>query len=146
MESEHATKSAESDNDAVISSESVSVEQKRKASTRRPSPPPPSPLKRTIFFVFTGFLFWFLVAKLFGLGQQKEPEIVYAQRYSKEYKFRPAASPIITETLKDGRIRLRGTYPTPTSTSKDIELKDKGKGRKKRRSKSRKLKKPQTTR
>ncbi len=80
MESEHATKLAESDNDAVISSESVSVEQKRKASMHRPSPPPPSPLKRTIFFVFTGFLFWFFVAKLFGLGQQKEPEIVYAQR------------------------------------------------------------------
>ena len=29
-------------------------------------------------------------------------------RYSKEYKFRPAASPIITERLKDGRVRLRG--------------------------------------
>ncbi|KAG9218264.1 hypothetical protein CCMSSC00406_0005945 [Pleurotus cornucopiae] len=145
MESEHDTKSAEGDSNVVTDSESVSVEQKRKAS-RRPSPPPPSPLKRTIFFVFTGFLFWFLVAKLFGLGQQKEPEIVYAQRYSKEYKFRPAASPIITETLKDGRIRLRGTYPTPTPTSKDIELKDRRKGRKKRRSKSRKLKKPQTTR
>jgi hypothetical protein len=36
------------------------------------------------------------------------------QRYSKEFKFRPAASPIITETLKDGRIRLRGALPEPT--------------------------------
>ena len=78
---EHDTKSAEGDSNVVTSTESVSVEQKRKAS-RRPSPPPPSPLKRTIFFVFTGFLFWFLLAKLFGLGQQKEPEIVYAQRYA----------------------------------------------------------------
>ena len=29
-------------------------------------------------------------------------------RYSDEYKYRPAASPVITEYLKDGRIRLRG--------------------------------------
>jgi len=38
-------------------------------------------------------------------------------RYSKEHKFRPAASPVITETLKDGRTRLRGSYPTPTTTA-----------------------------
>jgi hypothetical protein len=31
-------------------------------------------------------------------------------RYSKEHKFRPAASPIITERLKDGRVRLRGAH------------------------------------
>ena len=37
-------------------------------------------------------------------------------RYSKEHKFRPAASPVITETLKDGRTRLRGSYATPTTT------------------------------
>ncbi len=36
-------------------------------------------------------------------------------RYSKEHKYRPAASPIITETLRDGRIRLRGAIP-PTAT------------------------------
>lgn len=28
--------------------------------------------------------------------------------YSDEFKYRPAASPVITEHLKDGRIRLRG--------------------------------------
>lgn len=77
MASEHDTRSAEGDSNVVTNTESVSVQQKRKA-LRRPSPPPP--LKRTIFFVFTGFLFWFLLAKLFGLGQQKQPEIVYAQR------------------------------------------------------------------
>lgn len=32
-------------------------------------------------------------------------------RYSDEYKYRPAASPVITETLPDGRIRLRGASP-----------------------------------
>jgi hypothetical protein len=29
-------------------------------------------------------------------------------RYSEEYKYRPASSPVITEYLKDGRMRLRG--------------------------------------
>lgn len=29
-------------------------------------------------------------------------------RYSDEFRYRPAASPVITEYLKDGRIRLRG--------------------------------------
>lgn len=32
-------------------------------------------------------------------------------RYSDEFKYRPAASPVITETLKDGRIRIRGANP-----------------------------------
>jgi len=31
--------------------------------------------------------------------------------YSEEHKYRPAASPVITEYLKDGRIRLRGASP-----------------------------------
>lgn len=31
-------------------------------------------------------------------------------RYSKDYKYRPAASPVITERLKDGVVRLRGAY------------------------------------
>ena len=34
------------------------------------------------------------------------------ERYSKEHKFRPAASPIITEILSDGRTRIRGAQPT----------------------------------
>jgi len=46
-------------------------------------------------------------------------------RYSKEYKFRPAASPIITETLKDGRVRLRGALPTPTETTTPVVTKKK---------------------
>ncbi|WVQ73048.1 hypothetical protein IAR50_002611 [Cryptococcus sp. DSM 104548] len=41
-------------------------------------------------------------------GMNKKPQIIYASRYSDEYKYRPAASPVITEYLKDGRIRLRG--------------------------------------
>jgi hypothetical protein len=32
-------------------------------------------------------------------------------RYSEEFKYRPAESPVITEYLKDGRMRLRGASP-----------------------------------
>ncbi|KAF9068667.1 hypothetical protein BDP27DRAFT_1448196 [Rhodocollybia butyracea] len=79
--------------------------------------PTPSPLKRVLLLLFIGFLFWFA----FVLGRarilrSKKPEIVYANRYSAEHKFRPAASPIITETLKDGRLRIRGAGPTGTPT------------------------------
>jgi hypothetical protein len=38
------------------------------------------------------------------------------RRYSKEFKYRPAASPIVTETLKDGRVRVRGAAPTSGAT------------------------------
>ncbi|KAJ7064041.1 hypothetical protein C8F01DRAFT_1367463 [Mycena amicta] len=41
-----------------------------------------------------------------------KPKVVYANRYSNDFKFRPAASPVITETLKDGRTRVRGAAPT----------------------------------
>ncbi|RXW15152.1 hypothetical protein EST38_g10701 [Candolleomyces aberdarensis] len=56
--------------------------------------------------------------------------------YSKEHKYRPAASPVITETLKDGRIRLRGATPppetpTPTPTKKARRTRRKG-GRKRK--------------
>jgi hypothetical protein len=51
-----------------------------------------------------------------------KPQVIYATRlvppsermlsangrYSEEFKYRPAASPVITETLKDGRLRIRG--------------------------------------
>ncbi|KIK63586.1 hypothetical protein GYMLUDRAFT_71725 [Collybiopsis luxurians FD-317 M1] len=79
--------------------------------------PTPSPFKRILLLLFIGFLFWFA----FSLGRArinraKKPQIVYANRYSAEHKFRPAASPIITETLKDGRLRIRGAGPTASST------------------------------
>ena len=52
-------------------------------------------------------------------------------RYSKEHKFRPAASPIVTHTLKDGRIRIHGAGPTasPTAAPTPKVKKTKGKGR-----------------
>lgn len=38
--------------------------------------------------------------------------IQYPQfRYSPEFKYRPAASPVVREKLKDGRTRIRGGRP-----------------------------------
>lgn len=59
--------------------------------------------------------------------------IIY--RYSDEHKFRPAASPIITETMKDGRLKVRGAgptssaipTPTPTPTPKKVKKRRTGK-------------------
>lgn len=61
-------------------------------------------------------------------------------RYSEEFKFRPAASPIITETLRDGRTRLRGAEPTTRAMALAHETPQarNKKGKKKRGSKSRK--------
>jgi hypothetical protein len=42
---------------------------------------------------------------------------MFCDRYSKEHRFRPAASPIITQTLKDGRIRIHGAVPSATATA-----------------------------
>ncbi|TXT05931.1 hypothetical protein VHUM_03692 [Vanrija humicola] len=52
-----------------------------------------------------------LAVRLGGVGGKKEPEVIYATRYSDEFKYRPASSPVITEHLKDGRIRIRGASP-----------------------------------
>ncbi|KAF7312862.1 hypothetical protein MKEN_00970500 [Mycena kentingensis (nom. inval.)] len=58
-----------------------------------------------------------------------KPQVVYANRYSKEHKFRPAASPIITETLKDGRTRLRGAAPTTQVITPKETVAPKAKGK-----------------
>ncbi|KAF8837989.1 hypothetical protein BDN67DRAFT_972198 [Paxillus ammoniavirescens] len=75
------------------------------------NPPPPAVWKRVALIAFIIFLFW--LSFTFRLRKNAEPNVVHASRYSKEYKYRPAASPIVTERLKDGRTRLRGAYPTP---------------------------------
>ncbi|KAJ8463463.1 hypothetical protein ONZ45_g17572 [Pleurotus djamor] len=131
-------------NDVTDSISSPPVEQKRRVARRRDATPPRSPFKQALIFAFAGFLVCFAAVKVWALFQPKEPQIVYAQRYSKEFKYRPAASPIITETLKDGRIRLRGTYPTPTPVNNEVAVKT-NKGKKKRRSKSSRTKKPKRT-
>ncbi|KAK4689856.1 hypothetical protein P7C73_g223, partial [Tremellales sp. Uapishka_1] len=88
--------------------------------------PAPAWWKRGLLVLFVLFLGW-LTVHLGSLGTKK-PEIIYASRYvpvpslptppsaigneprsySDEFKYRPAASPVITEYLKDGRVRLRG--------------------------------------
>ncbi|KAH8806506.1 hypothetical protein DL96DRAFT_1474351 [Flagelloscypha sp. PMI_526] len=70
----------------------VSALQRQLAEDQRFNPAPPSRLKRAaLIFLILG-LFWLA----FKLRPQKERPIVYASRYSKEHKFRPAASPIVT--------------------------------------------------
>ncbi|KAL5513643.1 hypothetical protein ACEPAH_4042 [Sanghuangporus vaninii] len=79
---------------------------------------------------------WLALAILRGSGRQRS-KVVHANRYSDDYKFRPAASLIVTETLKDGRIRIRGAEPTARSTPSATP---KSKTRKRRSSKRRKTK------
>ncbi|KAJ7510640.1 hypothetical protein B0H11DRAFT_1955584 [Mycena galericulata] len=106
--------------------------------------PTPSPWKRAGLLLFIIFLFW--LAFQFK-GYHDKPKVIHASRYSKEFKYRPAASPIITETLKDGRLRVRGAAPTtsalPTPTPM-IKPKSKKKGTKKRSGKGKKAKKAKT--
>jgi len=65
---------------------------------------------------------WVFVAYkiLFGGWKSKKPRIIHADRYSKKYKYRPAASPVITETLKDGTIRLRGAFQNPYAARDEL--------------------------
>ncbi|KAF5344814.1 hypothetical protein D9756_011089 [Leucocoprinus leucothites] len=81
------------------------------------NPAPPSPWKRLGLIILVCLLFYFGFTMRTTLLKTNKPEVIYASRYSKEHKFRPAASPVITETLKDGRTRIRGAYPTPTTTA-----------------------------
>jgi hypothetical protein len=69
--------------------------------------------------------------------RESRSRVLLNYRYSKEHKFRPAASPIITETLKDGRIRIRGAEPSMSSTAtpKPTPTKRKRKARSKSRNK-----------
>ncbi|KAJ7239166.1 hypothetical protein B0H12DRAFT_1136314 [Mycena haematopus] len=71
------------------------------------------PWKRGALLLSIVLCFWLAYQLQHRTGT---PKIVYANRYSKEFKYRPAASPIITETLKDGRVRLRGAAPTTSAT------------------------------
>ncbi|KAI6132393.1 hypothetical protein EDD16DRAFT_1699656 [Pisolithus croceorrhizus] len=82
----------------------------RRLTDPRFNPPPPATWKRVALIAFVIFLFW--LSYSLRTKKNTQQDIIYASRYSKEFKYRPAASPIITERLKDGRVRLRGAYPT----------------------------------
>ncbi|KAH0835037.1 hypothetical protein J3R83DRAFT_10774 [Lanmaoa asiatica] len=73
----------------------------------RPRPPA---WKRAALVALLAMLFW--LAFYLRPSTKPAPKVVHATRYSKEFKFRPAASPVITERLKDGKVRLRGALPT----------------------------------
>ncbi|RPD54840.1 hypothetical protein L226DRAFT_470955 [Lentinus tigrinus ALCF2SS1-7] len=85
---------------------------RRLAQDPRFNPPTPSAWKRIALIVFLFVLLWGGYKLRLNAIQQTGEKVVHAQRYSKDFKFRPAASPIITEKLKDGRTRLRGAAPT----------------------------------
>lgn len=92
--------------------------------------PTPSPWKRFALILFTAWLFWMAFTLRLNLNEKKAAsQVIHADRYahtlslemvvheqnrySKEFKYRPAASPIITERLQDGRTRIRGAQATP---------------------------------
>ncbi|KAK7455820.1 hypothetical protein VKT23_010854 [Stygiomarasmius scandens] len=103
----------------------------------------PSPIKRTLWMIVIGLVLLLAFNSAYSSwARSKRPQVVHAQRYSKEHKFRPAASPIITESLRDGRVRLRGAGPTqspepkPTPTTKKTKKRSKGKARRTKRKNS----------
>ncbi|KAJ6623644.1 hypothetical protein B0H10DRAFT_2008995 [Mycena sp. CBHHK59/15] len=108
----------ESDEDEDID-DAASTSAREQAPSFPPVPDPrfeqptPSPWKRAGLLLFLLFLFWLAFQLKNTAGP---PKVIHASRYSREHKYRPAASPIITETLKDGRLRIRGAAPTTSVT------------------------------
>ncbi|KAH6903274.1 hypothetical protein BKA70DRAFT_1302053, partial [Coprinopsis sp. MPI-PUGE-AT-0042] len=92
-------------------------EPKPRRRVSREQPPPGISTRKILVAVSVLFFLWLAYAvRKHYVRKATQPQIIYASRYSKEHKFRPAASPIITETLKDGRIRLRGAVPPSEPT------------------------------
>ncbi|KAN0133965.1 hypothetical protein V8E53_008183 [Lactarius tabidus] len=75
------------------------------------NPPTPPWWKRALLILFIISMFW-LYFSMRASMQKGKPQVLHSHRYSKQHKYRPAASPIITEILKDGRTRIRGAVPT----------------------------------
>ncbi|CAL1715850.1 unnamed protein product [Somion occarium] len=99
--------------DQVEPTSDVNVLHRRLNEDPRFNPPTPSFWKRIALVITVFFLFWVAYSIRTPLYARPPKEtVVHANRYSKDYKFRPAASPIITEKLKDGRMRVRGAQPT----------------------------------
>ncbi|KAL0958314.1 hypothetical protein HGRIS_000459 [Hohenbuehelia grisea] len=82
-------------------------------------PPTASKGQRVALLVFLAFLFWvalFMRRDIWNVLLQSESDAelraLEADRYSDDHMFRPAASPVITETLDNGYVRLRGAQRT----------------------------------
>ncbi|KAL1687292.1 hypothetical protein GGG16DRAFT_28530, partial [Schizophyllum commune] len=95
--------------------------------------------KRAGLLLALGLLVWAALA--LREYANRPPTIIYASRYSEEYKYRPAASPIITETLRDGRLRVRGAAPTTSIKPTPTQTPTSKPGRKRRGKKRSKAKK-----
>ncbi|KAI5117665.1 hypothetical protein M0805_009698 [Coniferiporia weirii] len=68
--------------------------------------------RRLIVILLSAFLMVLVILVLNATGVTRPTDVVHTTWYSKDHKFRPAASPVITGTLKDGRLRLHGAQPT----------------------------------
>ncbi|KAI0256102.1 hypothetical protein BJV78DRAFT_1112551, partial [Lactifluus subvellereus] len=86
-------------------------EHRQLAQDPRFNPPAPSWWKRTLLILFIVVMFWLYFSLRASMQKGAQSQVVHAQRYSKQYKYRPAASPVISEKLKDGRTRIRGAVP-----------------------------------
>ncbi|KAI5116876.1 hypothetical protein M0805_009859 [Coniferiporia weirii] len=106
-----------------------------------PTEPTPSRWRRLLTIILSILFLWFVLTFLSTLNEKRPPKVVYSNRYSEDFKFRPAASPIVTESLKDGRVRLRGAQPTILTTPTPIPI-----PKSTRKSKSRKSKKSKSSR
>ncbi|KAH8990489.1 hypothetical protein EDB92DRAFT_1775181, partial [Lactarius akahatsu] len=73
------------------------------------NPPIPSWWKRALLILFIIVMFWLSFSLRASMHRGARSDVVHC---SQEHKFRPAASPVIIETLKDGRTRIRGAAPT----------------------------------
>ncbi|KAF8490070.1 hypothetical protein F5888DRAFT_1742999 [Russula emetica] len=76
------------------------------------NPPTPPWWKRALIILFIVAMFWLYFSLRASMQRAADDKIIHAHRYSKQYKFRPAASPVIYEKLKDGKTRVRGAAPS----------------------------------
>ncbi|KAG8944575.1 hypothetical protein FRC04_001698 [Tulasnella sp. 424] len=73
--------------------------------------------KRLLLLLVFVAIWLFVAYKLFvspiAYKKPKRPRVIHADRYSETHKFRPAASPVVTETLADGTLLVRGAFRNP---------------------------------
>ncbi|KAF8472923.1 hypothetical protein DFH94DRAFT_673646 [Russula ochroleuca] len=87
-------------------------EHRQLAQDPRFNPPTPSWWKRALVILFIVAMFWLYFSLRASMQRAAQEEIIHAHRYSNQHKYRPAASPVVTEKLKDGRTRVRGAAPS----------------------------------
>ncbi|KAH9998535.1 hypothetical protein BJV74DRAFT_975397 [Russula compacta] len=86
-------------------------EHRQLAQDPRFNPPTPSWWKRALLILFVIVTFWLHFSFRPSIRREEQTPVIHAHRYSKQHKYRPAASPVIYEKLKDGRTRVRGAAP-----------------------------------